>query len=168
MEHALSVLQLTCASVGAGNRNDADIEGWDAGGNVHVEQQRSAERFLNYVRTVVRGEAVAEDYSVSNMPPMVKAESLHPIATASFTATSYMLTYNSGLGTRWNVFPSAVSWNRGNSETGPLGNGAAEIRNWVAAHGAAGKRGFELIGYCNCPEVYVGCGFASWDLAARA
>src|SRR5439155_828473 len=25
-----------------------------------------------------------------------------------------------------------------------IGNGAAEIRNWVAAHGAAGKRGFEL------------------------
>ena len=49
-----------------------------------------------------------------------------------------------------------------------IGNGAAEIRNWVAAHGAAGKRGFELIGYCNCPEVYVGCGFASWDVAARA
>ena len=33
-----------------------------------------------------------------------------------------------------------------------IGNGAAEIRNWVAAHGAAGERGFELIGYCNCPE----------------
>ena len=49
-----------------------------------------------------------------------------------------------------------------------IGNGAAEIRNWVAAHGAADRRGFELIGYCNCPEVYVGCGFASWNLAARA
>src|SRR5438552_2302233 len=36
-------------------RNDADIEGWDAGGTVHVERQRSAERFLNYVRGVVRG-----------------------------------------------------------------------------------------------------------------
>src|SRR5262249_17352623 len=47
-----------------------------------------------------------------------------------------------------------------------IGNGAAEIRNWVAAHGAAGKRGFELIGYCNVPEVYVGCGFASWNLGA--
>src|SRR5712691_11609286 len=49
-----------------------------------------------------------------------------------------------------------------------IGNGAAEIRNWVAAHGAADRRGFELIGYCNCPEVYVGCGFASWNLGARA
>jgi len=44
------------------------------------------------------------------------------------------------------------------------GNGAAEIRNWVAAHGAAGGRGFELIRYDPIPEVYVGCGFASWRL----
>ncbi|MCC7487687.1 MAG: 2,3-dihydroxyphenylpropionate 1,2-dioxygenase [Burkholderiales bacterium] len=44
------------------------------------------------------------------------------------------------------------------------GNGSAEIRNWVAAHGAAGGRGFELIGYAPVPEVYVGCGFASWKI----
>ena len=53
------------------------------------------------------------------------------------------------------------------SDTLPrIGNGAAEIRNWVAAHGAAGERGFQLIGYRNCPELYVGCGFASWTLDA--
>jgi hypothetical protein len=119
-------------------RNDADIEGWDAGGKVHVEQQRSAERFLNFVRGVVRGDVVSEDYVVMKMPLMAKAESLHPIATSSFTATSYMLTYNSGLGTRWNVFPSAVSWNRGNSETGPLGNGAAEITSAFSTWNAGG------------------------------
>jgi aromatic ring-opening dioxygenase catalytic subunit (LigB family) len=44
------------------------------------------------------------------------------------------------------------------------GNGAAEIRNWVAAHGAARGRGFDLIRYDPIPEVYVGCGFASWKL----
>jgi hypothetical protein len=119
-------------------RNEAEVEGWDAGGNVHVEPQRSAERFLDYVRGVVRGEVGVEDYIVSTMPPMVKAESLHPIATASFTATSYMLTYGTGMGTRWNVFPSAVSWNRGNSETGPLGNGAAEISAAFSTWNAGG------------------------------
>jgi hypothetical protein len=118
-------------------RNDADIEGWDAGGNVHVEQQRSADRFLDYIRGVLRGETIAEDYFVARMTN-VKAESLHPIAAASFTATSYMLTYGSGLGTRWNVFPSAVSWNRGNSETGPLGNGAAEISAAFSTWNAGG------------------------------
>ena len=134
-------------------RNDADIEGWDAGGKLHVEQQRSAERFLTYVRGVVPGDVVSEDYVVPMVPLMAKAESRHPIATAAFTATSYMLTYNSGLGTRWNVFPSAVSWNRGNSETGPLGNGAAEISaafsswnaggtNYVLASANANPNGF--------------------------
>lgn len=43
-----------------------------------------------------------------------------------------------------------------------VGNGASEIRNWVAAHGAAGGRGFELISYSAVPEVIVGCGFAAW------
>jgi aromatic ring-opening dioxygenase catalytic subunit (LigB family) len=44
------------------------------------------------------------------------------------------------------------------------GNGASEVRNWVAAHGAARGRGFELIRYDPIPNVYVGCGFASWNL----
>ncbi len=43
-----------------------------------------------------------------------------------------------------------------------VGNGASEIRNWVAAHGVAGGRGFELINYSAVPEVIVGCGFAAW------
>ena len=49
-------------------RDEAEIEGWDARGTCIVEQQRSAERFLNYVRGVVRGEVVAEDYVVPKMP----------------------------------------------------------------------------------------------------
>jgi aromatic ring-opening dioxygenase catalytic subunit (LigB family) len=47
------------------------------------------------------------------------------------------------------------------------GNGAAEVRNWVAAHGAAsaaGARGFDLIHYSAMPEIYVGCGLASWPV----
>jgi len=46
------------------------------------------------------------------------------------------------------------------------GNGTAEVRNWLAAHGAAGARGFDLIHYSAQPEVYVGCGFASWNAIA--
>ena len=44
------------------------------------------------------------------------------------------------------------------------GNGTAEVRNLLAAHGAAGARGFDLIHYSALPEVYVGCGFASWKV----
>lgn len=46
-----------------------------------------------------------------------------------------------------------------------IGNGAHEVRNWVVAHGAAGSRGFDLVDYLPVPEVYVGCGFASWNTA---
>jgi aromatic ring-opening dioxygenase catalytic subunit (LigB family) len=51
-----------------------------------------------------------------------------------------------------------------NERLAGAGNGAAEVRNLVAAHGAAHGRGFELIQYDPIPEVYVGCGFASWKL----
>ena len=44
------------------------------------------------------------------------------------------------------------------------GNGAAEMRDWVVAHGAAGSRGFELVDYFPSPETLVGAGFASWRL----
>jgi aromatic ring-opening dioxygenase catalytic subunit (LigB family) len=42
------------------------------------------------------------------------------------------------------------------------GNGSAEVRNWLVAHGAAGGRGFELVDYLPVPAVIVGCGFAAW------
>ena len=42
------------------------------------------------------------------------------------------------------------------------GNGAAELRFWLAAHGAARGRGFELIHYEPVPATYTGCGFAEW------
>ena len=45
------------------------------------------------------------------------------------------------------------------------GNGGHEIRNWVAAHAAAGGSGFELVAYHAVPEVYVGCAWAAWNLA---
>ncbi len=50
------------------------------------------------------------------------------------------------------------------------GNGAAETRNWLAAHSAAsaartgGTGSFDLIHYSAMPEIYVGCGVASWTL----
>jgi aromatic ring-opening dioxygenase catalytic subunit (LigB family) len=46
------------------------------------------------------------------------------------------------------------------------GNGGHEVRTWVIAHAAAGSRGFELVAYDPVPEVYVGCGYAAWRVAA--
>ena len=46
------------------------------------------------------------------------------------------------------------------------GNGGAEMRNWLCAHGAAGGKGFDLIGYTPMPDMLIGCGLAEWRLAA--
>lgn len=46
------------------------------------------------------------------------------------------------------------------------GNGAAELRFWLAAHGAAGLQGFELIHYEPVAATYTGCGFAEWGCDA--
>ncbi len=48
------------------------------------------------------------------------------------------------------------------------GNGAAEVRCWMAARGAAGNRAFELIGYHPYPEWYVGCAYGAWHLDPAA
>ena len=45
------------------------------------------------------------------------------------------------------------------------GNGTAEVRNWLSAHGVAGARGFDLIHYSAIADIYVGCGFASWHVS---
>ena len=42
------------------------------------------------------------------------------------------------------------------------GNGAAEMRDWLVAHGAAGGHGFELIHYQAIPQWYIGAGIAAW------
>lgn len=46
------------------------------------------------------------------------------------------------------------------------GNGAAEVRMWAMAHGAAGLAGFEPILYEPVIEVYCGCGIGEWQLIA--
>jgi len=46
------------------------------------------------------------------------------------------------------------------------GNGSHEVRSWIIAHSAMGGQGFDLIQYAPIPEIYVGCGFAEWRIAA--
>ena len=47
------------------------------------------------------------------------------------------------------------------------GNGAAELRFWLAAHGAAGCRGFSMFHYEALPSTFTGCGFGEWALAPK-
>jgi hypothetical protein len=118
-------------------RDESAIEGWDAHGAPHHEPLRSAGRFVDYVRGVVRGEVVSEDYIVPKIAA-TRSEAVHP-AASSFTATSYLLSYSGGLGTRWDGFPGGpVSWNQGNSESGALGSGTAEITAAFSSWNAGG------------------------------
>jgi hypothetical protein len=106
-------------------RDESELVGWDPDGRVHEERPRSAQRFLDYVRGVARGEAASAAYFV----PREAAAWNGTAANAAFTATSYTLQYSGGVGSRWNVFPSAVHWNQGNSETGALGSGTPQIND---------------------------------------
>jgi hypothetical protein len=118
-------------------RDESEVNGWDVDGSVHREGHRSAEAFINYIRAVVRGELVAEDYFIPT-EETVKADALRPISKGAFTASSYTVDLSGGLGSRWNVFPSTVTWNRGNSEVGVLGNGASQINTAFSSWNAGG------------------------------
>lgn len=123
-------------------RDESELLGWDPDGRVHEERHRSAERFLEYVRGVVRGEAASDAYFVSPEAAaanaIVASNGLRPAGNAGFTATSYTLQYAGGVGSRWNVFPAAVNWNQGNSETGALGSGTPQINNAFSEWNAGG------------------------------
>ena len=114
-------------------RDQSDLNGWDPDGTPHNEGARSAARFIDYIRAVVRGEMAADDYFVSTSSAAMTIRS-----NAVFTASSYLAALVGGLGVRWNVFPSSVNWNKGNSEVGVLGNGLSQINNAFSAWNAGG------------------------------
>lgn len=116
-------------------RDESELVGWDPDGTIHQERPRVAERFLDYVRGVARGEVVSDDYFVVSRAAASNAKA---VSNAAFTATSYTLQYAGGVGSRWNVFPAAVSWNQGNSETGALGSGTPQINAAFSAWNAGG------------------------------
>jgi hypothetical protein len=111
------------------------------------EVRRSAERFLDFVRAEARGGAGAADYAVPSAEltdstrtpalgrPTATATALQPAPlVAPFTATSYTMTISGSLGSRWNVFPSAVSVYMGTTqEPGAPGGGATAIQTAVGS-----------------------------------
>ena len=110
-------------------RDEGELVGWDVDGAPHVERQRSAARFLEFLRAEAHGGAGNDDYFVLRAPLAPKATSipkLHP--AANFTATSYTLPISGSSGARWNVFPSAVSMRSQNTEPGAPGNGISAIQ----------------------------------------
>ncbi|MEA2163626.1 MAG: hypothetical protein QOK37_1753 [Thermoanaerobaculia bacterium] len=119
-------------------QRDADeIIGWDADLRPHKEHSRDARRFLNFVRIESRGVAAPEDYFVPDavaaaVPAQRKATAsslmtIQPLV-APYTANSYTMLISGSLGSRWNVFPSAVTFVSGTTqEPGAPGGGTTAI-----------------------------------------
>jgi hypothetical protein len=128
-------------------RAENDIAGWDPDHTTHKEFRRAADKFLEYLRALSRGEERKQDYVVEWQPletqPKVPAGVKHLVGNTIFTATSYTSDIDgageNGLGSRWNVFPTAVNWNQGNTEPGaPSGGTTAMTTAFAAWNGATG------------------------------
>jgi len=117
-------------------RDEAEIAGWDGDLQLHRERRRKAEAFVDFIRAEVHGQTVPADYFTDTAPlqlePSAKSMSAHftPIAAvAPYTANSYTMLISGNLGSRWTVFPNAVSWLSGTTqEPGAPGGGATAIQ----------------------------------------
>ncbi len=117
-------------------RTATEINGWNPDGTVHHEPRRDEERFLEFIRSAVRREIAATDYTIETRPLLGDvADPVHGrlrlVSNVVFTATQYTLpsdTENTS-GFRWNVFPSAVNLNRGNAATGGVPNSGIDAIN---------------------------------------
>ena len=92
-------------------RQESDIHGWDVDMKEHHEGRRSAEKFLEFVRTEAKGGMGRRDYAVAKHPLAVHSLTLMPqILTASTSPKSYTAPDDPTNGYRWGVFPSAVNY----------------------------------------------------------
>jgi hypothetical protein len=100
----------------------ADVAAWDASGQPHREQYRSAPEFVDFIRATATGGPAREDYFVPAEPlignpavartlrPFTDGRRLTPERLGGFTATSYTYIFSGSSGARWNSFPSAVTF----------------------------------------------------------
>jgi hypothetical protein len=114
-------------------RAEGEIAGWDIDGSIHVEKRRDATRFLDFVRATAKSAATSSaDYVVPTRPLMTESTSLRTRPDfASHGPTSYTLSAQSdetSAGFRWNVFPSGVAWNQGNTLPSAPGGGTDAIQ----------------------------------------
>jgi hypothetical protein len=122
-------------------RTATEISGWNLDGTVHHESRRDAERFLAFVRGVARHVPMRGDYTIEQRPLIGETirdshGRLRPTPMVVGTVTAYTLTAppdqggtEDDQGNRWNVFPGAVNWNKGNNETGGAPNGGTDAIN---------------------------------------
>jgi hypothetical protein len=107
----------------------APLCGWDYDGTAHVEPSRSREKFLQFVRDVVRGAAAKEDYVVTSVgASAVNAEEVKP--------SSYCLMWNGAqgnLGMRWSSFPSPVVYYSHGTQPNATNGGLTALQRGLIA-----------------------------------
>lgn len=134
-------------------QRSGEVFGWNLDGTVHEEHARDAAAFLDYIRAYGRGERnTAKTYE---LPPSAATSSdrssrTRAHVTATYNGSSYTValgvtsggcpTDGVGCGGRWNVFPTQVNWNQGNTEAGAAGTpaGSTAIQAGIAAWNGAG------------------------------
>ncbi len=107
----------------------APLCGWNYDGTPHAEPARSREKFLQFVRDVVRGVRATDDYSVTSV-------SAAAVASEDVQPSSYTLTWAGAQGTlgmRWNSFPTpAVFYSHGTQPNATNGGLTALQRGLTA------------------------------------
>jgi hypothetical protein len=120
-------------------RDSDEIVGWDSNLQPHHEPLRAAASFLQFVRDEARGIPGRQNYFLTDPAPFRPAVSSTSIPstiepTATFTATSYTMTVSGSLGSRWNVFPNAVTFFTGTTtEPGAPGGGVTAVQTAFAS-----------------------------------
>jgi hypothetical protein len=136
-------------------RDETEIFGWDPDGSAHHEARRDEDRFIRFIRDIANHRPASNDYTIKanpithENPAPSSPGARRPIrALSMFTVTQYTLPLyvvnqppcnvgsmaqqiacvEAAPGPRWNTFPSAVNWNRGNTETN-AGNGGSDAIN---------------------------------------
>jgi hypothetical protein len=154
------VLDLVCGKFTMGTddagrnilfRDAQEILGWDPDGAPHVERTRRSDLFISFVQDIVAGRDGDDEYFTDgrpviapDAPPRKQIQSgpgnkltafatLFPGPNAAYSATSYTMTVSGSLGSRWTVFPSAVSFYSVGSEPGAPGNGTTAISVAISA-----------------------------------
>ena len=138
-------------------RAEGEIHGWDADGSLHREQRRDADRFLSYIRNIAGGRPASPDYLIEANPLVGESGSIAATtrtripttmtcsgcSVLQYTESLYLVGQSpcntgnaatqktcveNGPPTRWPSFPTAVNFNRGNTETN-AGNGGSDAIN---------------------------------------
>lgn len=107
----------------------APVCGFDAGGAAYVERQRSAGRFLHFVRETARGRNAPADYFLE---PMLRSATEKTAQLDAAPASTYAMDFR-GTPIRWSSFPAAVVFHSNGTQPNAPAGGLTAIQRGLAA-----------------------------------